>query len=113
MALCTHVAKHYYAARSLKRHNQTLWDYHHQMQSQKIFPSQTRTQRSARGIKIMRRMSSTVAMITAAGQRSLSGTCLPVSQLSDLEQRAVLREVICALLEWGYHESDGRFKMAA
>jgi len=52
-------------------------------------------------------------MITAAGQRSLSGTCLPVSQLSDLEQRAVLREVICALLEWGYHESDGRFKMAA
>jgi hypothetical protein len=37
----------------------------------------------------------------------------PGSQLSELEQRAVLREVICALLEWGYHESDGKFKMAA
>jgi hypothetical protein len=34
-------------------------------------------------------------------------------ELSDLEQRAVLREVVCALLEWGYHRSDGRFKMAA
>lgn len=37
----------------------------------------------------------------------------PVSQLSDLEQRAVFREVIARLLEWGYHESDGRFKMGA
>ena len=38
---------------------------------------------------------------------------LPASQLSDLEQRAVLREVVCALLQWGYDESDGKFKMGA
>jgi hypothetical protein len=32
---------------------------------------------------------------------------------SELEMRAVLGEVIHGNLEWGYHESDGRFKMAA
>ena len=34
-------------------------------------------------------------------------------QLSDIEMKAVFFEVICGLLEWGYHESDGRYKMAA
>lgn len=37
----------------------------------------------------------------------------PAAQVSDLEQRAVFREVIARLLEWGYHESDGKFKMGA
>jgi len=37
----------------------------------------------------------------------------PASQLSDLEQRAVLGEVIYGNLEWAYHETDGQYKMAA
>jgi len=35
------------------------------------------------------------------------------SALSDLEFRAIFGEVIYGLLEWGYHQSDGRYKMAA
>ena len=35
------------------------------------------------------------------------------STLSDVELRAVLREVLGGYLEWGYHESDGKYKMAA
>ncbi len=35
------------------------------------------------------------------------------STLSDLEFRAVFGEVIYGLLEWAYHKSDGRYKMAA
>lgn len=34
-------------------------------------------------------------------------------QLSELEIRAVLAEVIMGKLEWGYHQSDGEYKMAA
>ena len=37
----------------------------------------------------------------------------PADQLSELEQLAVLKEVFWGLLEWAYHESNGRFKMAA
>lgn len=37
----------------------------------------------------------------------------PANQLSDLEIRTVLSEVILGQLEWAYHESDGQFKMAA
>lgn len=37
----------------------------------------------------------------------------PADKTSDLEKRAVFREVMAGLLEWGYHESDGEFKMAA
>jgi len=37
----------------------------------------------------------------------------PASNISELEIRAVLGEVIYGNLEWGYHESDGDFKMAA
>ena len=33
--------------------------------------------------------------------------------LSELEVRAVLGEVIHGSLEWAYHKSDGRYKMAA
>lgn len=36
-----------------------------------------------------------------------------VSRNSDLEQRAIMHEVIAGLLEWAYHQSDGQFKMAA
>lgn len=34
-------------------------------------------------------------------------------ELSDLEIRAVLAEVIAGKLEWAYHQSDGDYKMAA
>jgi len=37
----------------------------------------------------------------------------PAAQLTDLEIRAVLGEVIYGNLEWAYHKSDGHFKMAA
>lgn len=37
----------------------------------------------------------------------------PGDQLSDLEIRTVLSEVILGQLEWAYHESDGEYKMAA
>jgi hypothetical protein len=37
----------------------------------------------------------------------------PTSALNDLEQRAILREVILGYLEWGYHQSDAQYKMAA
>lgn len=35
------------------------------------------------------------------------------SELSDLEIRAVLAEVIAGKLEWAYHQSDGHYKMGA
>lgn len=35
------------------------------------------------------------------------------SDLTQLELRAVLGEVIYGYLEWAYHENDGDFKMAA
>ena len=35
------------------------------------------------------------------------------SGLSEIEIRAILSEVIAGKLEWAYHESDGKFKMAA
>ncbi|MBC7344004.1 MAG: hypothetical protein H5U03_00960 [Clostridia bacterium] len=39
---------------------------------------------------------------------------LPEEQvLSDIEIRAVLAEVIAGKLEWGYHRSDGAYKMGA
>lgn len=37
----------------------------------------------------------------------------PAEQLTELEIRAVLGEVIYGSLEWAYHQSDGRYKMAA
>ena len=37
----------------------------------------------------------------------------PATELTDLEIRAVLGEVICGNLEWGYHETDGQYKMGA
>jgi hypothetical protein len=35
------------------------------------------------------------------------------SGLSEVEIRAILSEVIAGKLEWAYHESDGKYKMAA
>ncbi|MEZ8219428.1 hypothetical protein B0813_002965 [Candidatus Fervidibacteria bacterium JGI MDM2 SSWTFF-3-K9] len=35
------------------------------------------------------------------------------SELSDAEIKAILLEVIMGKLEWGYHQSDGNYKMAA
>lgn len=35
------------------------------------------------------------------------------SATTDLEKRAIFQEVISNLLEWGYHKSDGEYKMAA
>lgn len=37
----------------------------------------------------------------------------PASQLSELEIRAVLGEVIYGNLEWGFHQTDGNYKMSA
>lgn len=37
----------------------------------------------------------------------------PATSLNDVEQRAVLREVIVGYLEWGYHQNNAQFKMAA
>jgi hypothetical protein len=37
----------------------------------------------------------------------------PASKLNDIEVRAVLGEVIYGNLEWGYHQTDGHYKMAA
>ena len=37
----------------------------------------------------------------------------PSGFISELEIRAVLGEVLYGYLEWGYHHSDGHFKMAA
>ncbi len=37
----------------------------------------------------------------------------PFSALSDLECRAIFGEVIYGLLEWAFHETNGRYKMAA
>jgi hypothetical protein len=34
-------------------------------------------------------------------------------ELTDIEIRAVLAEVIAGKLEWAYHQSDGAYKMAA
>ena len=36
-----------------------------------------------------------------------------VSTLTELEIRAVLGEIIYGNLEWAYHKSDGKYKMAA
>ena len=35
------------------------------------------------------------------------------SKATSLEMKAVLCEIFCGNLEWGYHESDGEYKMAA
>jgi hypothetical protein len=37
----------------------------------------------------------------------------PASALTDLEIRAVLREVVSGNLEWAYHDTDGQCKMSA
>lgn len=37
----------------------------------------------------------------------------PSASLSDIEIRAILLEVIMGKLEWAYHQSDGKFKIAA
>ena len=37
----------------------------------------------------------------------------PADQLSELEIRAVLGEVIYGHLEWAYHQADSQYKMAA
>jgi len=37
----------------------------------------------------------------------------PASELADVEIVAVFREVIAGRLEWAFHQSDGRYKMAA
>ena len=37
----------------------------------------------------------------------------PTPELNEVEQRAILREVILGYLEWGYHQSDAQYKMAA
>ena len=44
---------------------------------------------------------------------ALIETLPPGDQLSDLEIRAVLGEVIYGNLEWAYHKDDGEYKMAA
>ena len=36
-----------------------------------------------------------------------------VTSLSELEIRAIFAEVIAGYLEWAYHRSDGKYKMAA
>ena len=39
---------------------------------------------------------------------------LPMTkQVSDLEAKAILCEILNGNLEWGFHESDGEYKMAA
>lgn len=35
----------------------------------------------------------------------------PVSATTDLEKRAIFEQVISNLLEWGYTDSDGNYKM--
>jgi hypothetical protein len=35
-----------------------------------------------------------------------------VDSINDLEIRVVLQEVFVGLLEWAYHESDGKYKMS-
>jgi hypothetical protein len=47
------------------------------------------------------------------GSASLIKILPPAHVLNDLEQRAILREVIRGYLEWGYHESDNQYKMSA
>ncbi len=47
------------------------------------------------------------------GSVALINALRQVSTLSDLEYRAIFGEVICGYLEWAYHQSDGRYKMAA
>jgi hypothetical protein len=49
----------------------------------------------------------------ARGATSLIQFLPPASTLSDVEQRAVLREIILGYLEWAYRESNGQYKMAA
>lgn len=47
------------------------------------------------------------------GSAALIQALPAASAVSDLEIVAVLREVILGYLEWAYHQSDGRYKMAA
>ena len=44
---------------------------------------------------------------------SLINALPPAKELTDIEMIAVLREVLFGHLEWGFHQCDGRFKMAA
>jgi hypothetical protein len=37
----------------------------------------------------------------------------PVKSMTKLEIRAIMGEIIFGYLEWAYHESNGKFKMAA
>jgi len=37
----------------------------------------------------------------------------PLKSMTKLELRAIMGEVIYGYLEWAYHESNGKFKMAA
>ena len=50
---------------------------------------------------------------SARGLAALIRALPPSKQLSRLELRAALTEVISGHLEWGDHHSDGRFKMGA
>ena len=52
------------------------------------------------------------------GSTALIKALPPAENLTDLEKRAVLREIYLALrghsyLQWGFHKSDGKFKMGA
>ena len=49
----------------------------------------------------------------ARGSTALIRALPSAAELSTLELRAVFAEVISGYLEWGYHQSDGRFKMGA
>jgi hypothetical protein len=48
-----------------------------------------------------------------ARSKKLIDALPPANKLDELELRAVLLEVIMGLLEWGYHDSDGAYKMGA
>jgi hypothetical protein len=47
------------------------------------------------------------------GPVSLIKALPPAKKLTDIEKIAVLREILFGYLEWGFHKSDGKFKMAA
>lgn len=49
----------------------------------------------------------------AEESRALIEALPSADEASDVEMRAVLAEVIAGRLEWGYHQAEGSYKMAA
>jgi hypothetical protein len=48
----------------------------------------------------------------AARSKRLIDALPPLNRVNDLEIRAVFNEVLMGLLEWGFHDSDGKYKMS-